>query len=182
MPFGEYGLAMARKLMIAEFHVRELAGTLPAKPESDGLPPIALQAHFEAGGRAIVSMVDQLASGVAAALADVPANMPAVDRAYPERVIDRLEEGDLKDALSELFDDPRHQDLRSWRNRATHRFDEKAFHRGKWKVREPDGVAPYGGSREVVAYIGAMLEFGHDVIRSTDGIECLVQSFRARLT
>lgn len=182
MPFGDYGIAMERKLAIAEYHLSELTSVLPAKPESDGLPPIALQAHFEAGGRAIVSIVDQLASGVAAALADVPANMPAVDRAYPETVIDRLEEGELKNELSKLFDDQRHRDLRSWRNRATHRFDEKAFHHGKWKVRDPDGVAPYGGSRELVAYMGAMLEFGHDVIRSAHDIEGLVQSIREQLT
>lgn len=66
MSFGEYGIAMQRKLEIAQWHLSELRELFPADPDGNGLPPIPVQAHFEAGGRSLASIPDQLAAGLVA--------------------------------------------------------------------------------------------------------------------
>lgn len=156
-PLGEYGLAAQRKLRIACFHLQALRDLLPAEPDCDGLPPIPIQAHFEAGGWATLAIVDQLSAGIGSKCLDT-------DQIRPEDLLKRLPESDLRHWLADTLDDPRYVDLKSWRNRSVHRFDEKAYHQGQWVVLEPwDGQAAYGGSREIQSYLEQMLKFGEEV-------------------
>lgn len=160
MPLGLYGEAMVRKLEIAEYHLDELQHLLPSEQLPNRLPIIAVQAHFEASGRAILSIADQLVSGVASVLAGaVPGLVP--ETAYLNRMVGQLRGSSLADFLRIVHDDVRHRDLRSWRNRSTHRFDMKAYANGWWFVAWPDGAPPYGGSRRIDEYIDAMVGFGH---------------------
>ena len=101
MCFGEYGLAMKRKLAIAEYHYGELAGA-PRQQDDQGLPPIPLQAHFEAAGRAVGSMPDQLASGIADLLEGAVPGLPPPSNAYLHTVRDALDEGSLKSLVADL--------------------------------------------------------------------------------
>lgn len=163
MCFGEYGLAMERKLVIAEYHFGELVRA-PRQPDDQGLPPIPLQAHFEAAGRAVASMPDQLASGIADALVGAVPQLPPPSNAYLHTVQDALDDGPLQSLVAELTGDVRYKDLRSWRNRATHRFDTKKAMDGVWIVAPPDGIEPFVEPRDVDSYVAAMLAFGRHIL------------------
>jgi hypothetical protein len=177
----KYVEAMGRKLEIAEYHLAVLRELLPfAKPDESDLPPVALQAHFEACGRAIVAMLDQLASGIAFA---VP-GMPGVHRATPNQVVKRLSSSvhpkaaELERLIADLNDDCRINDLRDIRNRSTHRFDVKQFSDGVgWIVNLPQyvptGVAEYKGSRQLSEYLQVMVEYARGVIAATPEVQRL---------
>ncbi len=170
-----------RKYEIACYHLEEVGRLMPgAKPGEDGLPPVALQAHFEACGRAIVAMPDQLASGVASIVPE----MPEVHRASLCRVVRALADSadpaaeELRAFLADLDRDGRLSDVRDVRNRSTHRFDEKAYHHGDgWYVdrptQVPDGVQPYDGSRRLTDYLAAMLGFGQELLAKVPEVEDL---------
>lgn len=177
MCFEEYGLAMRRKLAIAEYHYGELAGA-PRQPDNQGLPPIPLQAHFEAAGRAVGSMPDQLASGIADILEGAVPGLPPPSNAYLHTVRDALDEGSLKSLVADLTGDVRYNDLRSWRNRATHRFDRKAAMDGIWIVAPPDDTEDYVEPRDVESYIDAMLGFGRLVLDVAPESEALAVQLR----
>lgn len=173
--------ALERKYQIAYYHLNELRTLMPdAGPDEDGLPPIALQAHFEACGRAIVAMPDQLASGVAS----VAPEMPDVRKATLRRVVCALEDSKdpaaetLRAVLADLDRDGRLNDVRDVRNRSTHRFDEKAYHHGEgWFVDPPtyvrDGVKPYEGPRRLTDYLEVMLGFGEELLVKVPDVEHL---------
>lgn len=176
--------ALERKLGIARYHLAELLELLPnSEPDQDGLPPIPLQAHFEACGRAVVAMPDQLASGVAS----VVSWMPTVHEATPRRVISALEgsrqqaAAGLLAVIARLDGDSRINDLRDVRNRSTHRFDEKEYlHGGGWTVVPaqylPDGISPYEGSRRLDEYLQVMVGFGQEVFDGIYEVERLALS------
>lgn len=181
--------AMERKLDIAIYHLAVLRELLPfAAPDEHNLPAVPLQAHFEAAGRAIVAMLDQLASGVAS----VVPGMPAVHKATPRRVVRALEAStqptalELKELIKRLDVDSRINDLRDVRNRSTHRFDEKEYlHGGGWTVNPPqyvpDGVLPYQGSRRLSEYLQVMVEYGREVLAVIPNVEKLAESLAADL-
>lgn len=109
-----YVEAIDRKLEIALYHLAVLRELLPfAVADDNNLPPISLQAHFEACGRALVAMLDQLASGLAA---ESPM-MPPLHLANPKRVRKALEESvdpaakELNELITTLDLDPRINDL-----------------------------------------------------------------------
>jgi hypothetical protein len=178
----EYTEAMERKLEIARYHLAELQELLPhAQPDERGLPPIALQAHFEGCGRAVVAMVDQLASGVASVFPD----MPPVYEATPQRVLAALKKSThpsalkLQGTLADIEGDRRINDLRDVRNRSTHRFDEKKYIHGEgWFVvlasYLPNGIGRYTESRELSEYLQAMVNFGADALASAAKVQDLV--------
>ncbi len=180
---------MERKLDMAIYHLAVLRELLPfSEPDEHGLPPVPLQAHFEACGRAIVAMIDQLVSGVAF----VTPGMPSVHRATPRSVVRALTDSlqptalELKELIEGLNDDCRINDLRDVRNRSTHRFDEKEYlHGGGWTVKPPrnvpDGVVPYEGSRRLGEYLQVMVEYGQDVLAVVPKVEKLAESLAADL-
>ena len=156
---------------MAIYHLAVLREIMPfAVPDEDNLPPTALQAHFEACGRAVIAMHDRLATGVAS----VALGMPAVHKATPKRVAKVLESStrstalELKELINGLDRDSRINDLRDVRNRSTHRFDEKEYlHGGGWTVNPPqhlpDGVLLYEGSRRLSEYLEIMVEYGREL-------------------
>lgn len=179
MPFGPYGEAMVRKLDIAEFHLAELKAVLPSKKLASGLPPVPVQAHFEASGRAVLSIADQLASGVAFVLdGALPRLTP--EHAFLDRLAERLQGSPLGDFLEKVNGDARHKDLRSWRNRSTHRFDTKAYADGWWFVAWPEGAHPYDGSRRIDEYLATMIDFGSWVVSLGKDGDDLASEFTAR--
>jgi hypothetical protein len=174
-----YVEAMQRKLDMAMYHLEVLVELVPAAlPDEHNLPPIPLQAHFEACGRAVVAIPDQLASG----LADVTPGMPAVYVASLKSVAQVLE-GSLQPSAVQLlglvrtFDtDARINDLRDVRNRSTHRFDEKEYlHDGGWIVNPPQhlpaGVLPYEGPRRLGEYLEKMIGYGREVLCAVPEIQ-----------
>jgi hypothetical protein len=178
MCFGEYGLAMKRKLAIAEYHYGELLQA-PRQPDDHGLPPIPLQAHFEAAGRAIGSMPDQLASGIVETLEGAIPGLPRVSNAFLHTVLDALDEGSLRSLIAGVIADVRYSDLRAWRNRATHRFDKKAAVDGVWIVAPPDGPEPFVEPRDVESYVlDAALGFGRLVLDIAPESEALAVQLR----
>jgi len=177
MPFGEYGTAMQRKLAMAEYHLKELQRA-PTAPDESGLPPIPLQAHFEAAGRAIASMPDQLASGVVEILEEAVPRLPSVTHAYLHTVRDALDPGELHRLFDRLTLDLRCEDLRTWRNRATHRFDEKAAMNGVGIVEPPEGLPSYVDPRDVESYLTTMLAFGRLVLDTAPEAEALAVRLR----
>ena len=184
-----YVEAMERKLDIAVYHLAVLRELMPfAAPDDRNLPPVALQAHFEACGRAVVAMLDQLASGVASVAPD----MPPVHYATPKSVIQALTDSvqptalELKELIEGLNDDRRINDLRDVRNRSTHRFDQKTYlHGAEWTVdppqHVPDGVLPYEGSRRLSEYLQVMVEYGREVLAAIPKVEKLAESLIADL-
>ncbi|MCH7667937.1 MAG: hypothetical protein IIC71_01845 [Acidobacteria bacterium] len=180
----KYVEAMERKFDIAEYHLAVLRELLPfSEPDGSDLPPMALQAHFEACGRAIVAMLDQLVSGIAS----VAPEMPKVHGASPKSVINKLSRSghpkasELKKLIKDLDDDCRINDLRDIRNRSTHRFDEKEYlHRIGWVVKAaeyvPRGVPPYEGSRQLSEYLQAMIEYARGVLDAAQKVEKLAKT------
>ena len=171
MPFGEYETAMERKLRIAKYHMALLADA-PDEPDAGGRPPIEYQAHSEATGRSIGSIPDQLASGLVDALRSSVPRMPGVRVAYLHTVAEALpEEVGLRRRVDDLVSDDRYCDLRSWRNRVTHRFDEKYSLEGVWVVKPPDNCDVATQPRDVMAYLGAMPDhgcgYGQSLLRSS---------------
>lgn len=177
MPFGEYGIAMTRKLAIAEYHFCELLRS-PRDPDEHRLPPIPFQAHFEASGRAIAAMSDQLASGVVETLAGAVPGLPPVSNAYLHTVRDALDPGELRSLFDGLTSDLRYDDLRTWRNRATHRFDKKGAMDGVWIVEPPEGLPSYVDPRDVESYLTTMLAFGRLVLDTAPEAEALAVQLR----
>lgn len=185
----QYIEAMGRKLDMAAYHLAVLREILPfAMPDENKLPPVALQAHFEGCGRAIVAMMDQLVSGVAS----VAPSMPPVHYATPKTVLQALTALEhpaaleLQELIRALHDDCRINDLRDVRNRSTHRFDEKKYlHSGVWIVERPqhvpDGVIPYEGSRRLGEYLEVMVEYGWEVLGVVPQVEKLAESLAADL-
>lgn len=160
MCFGEYGVAMGRKLAMAEYHLGELR-KVPTKADERGLPPIPLQAHFEAAGRAIASMPDQLATGIVVELRPAMPCLPKPTAAYLDKLLNALPDCELRGVLDALVSDPRYRDLRAWRNRATHRFDEKAAKNGVWLVELPDdNTMP----RHVISFVEAACAYGKMIL------------------
>lgn len=174
----KYVEAMKRKLDIAEYHLAVLRELLPfAKPDDRNLPPVALQAHFEACSRAIVAIPDQLVSGIAFTVS----GMPEVRRATPNKVIKRLSSSvhpkaaELESLITDLNDDCRINDLRDIRNRSTHRFDEKRYLAGKgWFVNPPEFVPQCEDSRQLGEYLQAMVEYAEEVIVAVSEVRELV--------
>lgn len=173
----DYLIAIRRKLQIAEYHRAELhQAAEAAEGDVDGLPPVNLQAHFEAACRAVVAMLDQLASGIAAELSLGP-----VHEATPKKVISWLRRLEYPGAeelvvrLETLNDDPRLNDIRDVRNRSTHRFDEKAYHHNAgWLVEParwiPEHVRPYDGPRAVSEYVNSMVAFAESLAATAEAL------------
>ena len=182
MPFVEYGIAMERKLEIAKFHARCLGRLLPADPEDRDMPPIPLQAHFEAAGRAVASIPDQLASGIVVSIGDAVPCLPRENAAYLQKVVEKLPKSDIREVLQGFVDDPRYCDLRSWRNRATHRFDRKRSRGGQWFVEPPDGCKEAIKPRDVANYTQALIDFGAGIVQQIGTIEELAVALRDRYT
>jgi hypothetical protein len=180
MSFGEYGVAMERKLAIAAYHLDELSRA-STDPDEHGLPPIPLQAHFEAAGRAIASIPDQLATGIVEVLEQRLPGLPGPSAAYLHSVVKPLPAGELRDLLEEVGSDLRYCDLRSWRNRATHRFDRKAAMEGEWIVESSEECDIDVEPRDVVGYIATMLEYGRTVVAIAPEAESNAFQLRDRL-
>lgn len=158
MAFDEYEIAMTRKLEIAEWHLAELRDLLPADPDENGLPPIPVQAHFEAAGRALASIPDQLASGISSLLRPHFPCLPKEDRAYLHEIVKCLPSAwALTVRLLETTSDPRYLLFRGWRNRATHRFDEKESRGGFWHVEIKGNSTRI--NTEITRYLDCMIEF-----------------------
>lgn len=180
MPFVEYGTAMERKLRIAEFHASCLKDLLPANPEDGDMPPIPLQAHFEAAGRAVASIPDQLASGIVVCIGDAIPCLPGESAAYLHKVVEKLPSSEIREVLQGFVVDPRYCDLRSWRNRATHRFDRKRSVDGQWFVDPPDGCEKAIEPRDVTSYTQAVIDLGAEIVQQTGTIEKLAVALRDR--
>jgi hypothetical protein len=168
MSLGDYGIAAERKLCIAQFHLDALKALLPVGSDSDGLPPIALQAHFEASGWATMAIVDQVVSGIGS-------QVVGDDRIWPKDLLEALPESDLREWVAQVLNDPRYLDLKSWRNRSVHRFDMKAYHDGEWSVLEPTDEEPYGGPRVIQSHLEEMLAFGQEVVDRLDDVTSWLQ-------
>ncbi len=180
MPFAEYGIAMERKLEIARFHAKCLGRLLPADPEHGEMLPIPMQAHFEGAGRAVASIPDQLASGVVVCIGDAVSGLPTVNTAYLHKVVEKLPNSNVRKVLQGFVADPRYCDLRSWRNRATHRFDRKRSGGGQWFVEPPDECEKAIKPRDVVSYAQAVIDFGAEIVQQTGRIEKLAVALRDR--
>lgn len=180
MPFMEYGIAMKRKLAMAAYHLDELRRA-PNDPDEHGLPSIPLQAHFEAAGRAIASIPDQLATGIVEVLAQCLPGMPGPSAAYLHTVVERLPESELRDLLEDVRSDFRYCDLRAWRNRASHRFYRKAPTEGVWIVESSEDCDIDVEPRDVVGYIATMLEYGRWMVKIAPEAELRAFELRDRL-
>ena len=180
MLFGEYGIAMQRKLAIAEYHFEELHRVSTA-PDGYGLPPIPLQAHFEAGGRAIASMLDQLATGVVEILTPFLPGLPGPSAAYVHTLLEPLPASELRDLLGKVRSDLRYCDLRAWRNRATHRFDRKAAMDGVWIVQPTEECDMDVEPRDVTGYLNTMLDYGRWILEIAPEAERFAVELRDRL-
>lgn len=174
MPLGDYGLAMRRKLAIAEFHFDEMQ-CAPAEPDDQGLPPIALQAHFEAAGHAVFSIPDQLATGIAEALRHVEPDLPALTASNPHTVADRLSPGAIRSRLEQIAEDERYVDLKAWRNRTIHRFDRKSYVNGRWHVAPTAEGAVGITPRDTTSYIGAVLDCVREIVYDIPDFEALIR-------
>jgi hypothetical protein len=123
-------------------------------------------------------MPDQLASGIADILKGAVPGLPPPSNAYLHTVRDALDEGSLKALVADLTGDVRYSDLRSWRNRATHRFDRKAAMDGVWLVAPPDGTEDQIEPRDVESYVDAMLDFGRLILERAPEAETLALQLR----
>lgn len=179
---------MERKLEISFYHLEAIRALLPdAVPDESGLPPIALQAHFEACVWSVIALVDQLAAGVAAVVPE----LVEVHDATPRRVclaLDSVNDPvaiEIKEFIERIDNDGRLSDLRSVRNRSTHRFDQKQYVGGQWTVGRPDwlppGVDQFNGSRHLDEYLETMTELGRDVHRSASEVERLAEDLASRV-
>ena len=134
-------------------------------PDMYQLPPIPLQAHFEGAGRALASIPDQLASGICENLQEVFTTLPDTRRAYLHTTSRKLpQESELQVRVEEIVSDSRYCDLRSWRTRATHRFDKKAMLDGMWVVEVPDDCSDPVTERDLTSYIEIMINYGGGII------------------
>lgn len=171
---------MERKLAIAAYHMAQLREA-PVDPDDRGLPPIPLQAHFEGAGRAIASIPDQLATGIVDILQSTLPRLPPLTSAYLHTVRDRLPNSDLRSRVDEFVSDARYCDLRSWRNRATHRFDRKGPREGVWIVAPTDECGQSVEHRDVVGYLNTMLVYGGWMVTTTSMVEGLTNDLRDRI-
>ena len=174
--FADYRTAIARKLKIARFHRRHLAEVMGQPRERDqNLPPVAIQAHFEGAVGAVVSMADQLAAGIAAALDDMPplhaATLAEVLNRLTNRAPDRPTRGLIKQ-LSAFRDDALLNDARDIRNRARHRFYDKYDDQRGWYVEPPqyipDDVKQWIGDRHLLPYVDATIELAYEILEGSN--------------
>lgn len=172
MTLDPFRLAIGRKVAIAAFHRDELAEALHRDHPIADLPPIDVQAHFEALVRAPVSIFDQILAGIATGLP----GMPEPHQASVMRVEDRLLQFDhgphavrLARLLVAVDRNPALNDARDIRNRATHRHYDKSLDQLGWYVESPQylppGVAKWTGDRHLLSYGEAMLDLSNTLSR-----------------
>lgn len=147
--------AAQRKIAIARHHLtlleQELAGS---KSASAATPSIPVQAHFEGAIVSVMAAVDQVAHAYVTGLG-LKGNKVKEDKLF-ERAFTPLAEV-LKD-IDSWMKDPIGRDLRRIRTRIVHYSYGKTPVGPCWVV-ETAGT-DYHGSRELLKYASAAVEFG----------------------
>ncbi len=156
--FAPYAFAASRKIEIARYHQRELEGWRESDPIAEDVPPIELQAHFEGSLRAVVSLADQVGSGLAVALQGTDLKLPPVKHAYIYEVAQALPSSVVRSKLIDWRAAPIAEDVWAIRNTSTHRHYGKARVGMQWEVAEPSDSTAYDDSREVCVYVAAAVD------------------------
>jgi len=150
MDWREYLAAASQKIGIVQYHAKCLKMLRDTAAGADGLPPIPVQAHFEAVVFSVIAAVDQVAQAVNSALTlrlD-PATLVQV-------AFDRLSKGIPQ--VAEWFNEPIGIDLRRLRTRMMHYAYTKTCGSPGWVV-EPTKSA-FTGSRELNDYSASAADY-----------------------
>ena len=179
-PFGDYGIAMDRKVQMAAYHLAQLRDLLPSPPDQDGFPPIVAQAHIEGSGRCLASVPDQLAAGLVECLRDRMPCLPKPNAAYLDRLAGPLPSGwELTAIIKATTSDPMYWGLRKWRNRSVHRYDKKRSVDGQWILVGEDGD-PFA-DQNVLDYLERALDWTAALVDAAPQIEAAADAGLASL-
>lgn len=159
----EYLEAAQRKMRVADFHLARLSAVVTTHMDRE--PPIELQAHFEGVVVSVIAAVDQVGQAVNSAL-----RLGASPGDLFEKAFGRLRTH--LPAVDAWCQEPIGRDLRSIRVRIIHYAYSKTAHELGWTV-EP-GRGDYQGSREVVAYASAAVDYSRRLVGLIPSIEELL--------
>lgn len=134
----DYIIAIRRKVAIATFHLKCLEKLLKTTPSPDesGLPPIAVQAHFES----LITALDA-----------------AKDKALKIKSLKAIT------SFSKWKEQSFAEDIREVRRGIVHHTYDKKNQIGKWEVEKPSDSS-WEGDRELLAYCKAAVAHGEALL------------------
>ena len=177
--FVPYEFAARRKLEIARYHQCELEKWRASDPVAEDVPVVELQAHFEGAIRAMVSIADQIASGLVAALDGLDFNLPKLRHASFKGVVKKLPNSDEKQWLVDWFQTPIARDVWAVRNSSSHRYYEKKQRGNEWEVAVPLHGTGYEGSRGVCDYVALTVDHAESLVERIPGIREFIEGITA---
>ncbi|MFQ5781190.1 MAG: hypothetical protein ACE5HN_10460 [Nitrospiria bacterium] len=151
--WSRYTEAAKRQCSIAEYHLRCLQEKLGVPGSSQKAPPIPVQAHFEGVIISVMAAVDKVAQATNSALGLRLSQGKLVGGAMAKLGSELL-------SVKNWFEKPVGRDLRCIRVRVIHYSYVKTPHPvvTQWHVESAD--TDYSGSRELLAYSRADVEYG----------------------